>query len=138
MATSVTKTDFTLHQCLPVAGGNIYANMFKYTFVFLRTCTLFTNTWTTRDFSGVTFHTKRGLQTLRILDAIKNHPERFCDVITNENLKALNAATADTLFSIELAEVGSKEEQNRSYLLLTSKTAKVSCETIPILIFYFL
>lgn len=48
---------------------------------------------------------KRGLQTLGVLKAIKAHPEQFRDVFTKENLKPLDVATVDALFSIRLTEV---------------------------------
>ncbi|XP_078361567.1 G2/M phase-specific E3 ubiquitin-protein ligase-like [Oculina patagonica] len=72
---------------------------------------------------------KKGLQTLGVLEAVKRHPERFRDVFTNENLEPLDAAAVDTLFTFELAEVGSNERPKQELAIVNWRDYLQDCET---------
>ena len=93
-----------------------------YVKIILRHLLVDSTTYLLEDFKG-------GLQTLGVLEAIKNHPERFRDVFTKENLKPLDAATVDALFSIELAEVGSNARAKQELAIINWRDYLQDCES---------
>ena len=71
---------------------------------------------------------KRGLDTLGVLEAIQANPERFREVFAKENIRALDAETEDSLFTID-AEVGSNERATQELAIVHWRDYLQDCES---------
>ena len=72
---------------------------------------------------------KKGLETLGVLEAIKKHPEQLRELFTKENIRPLDAATVDAIFSIDYDDQGSNGGAIQE-LAIICKIAKVCFKLI--------
>ena len=87
-------------------------------------------------FSTVPFNEfKEGLETLGVLHAIQQHPEKFIDVFCKSNMPVLDAKMVDLIFFPMFDEEGTNrrplQEQTIVYWRDYLQDCEGTCDTIP-------